>query len=119
MQRHDAAGEVVVSAALETGIFHHGLERFLVRMHANRFGEHAHESEHPAVDDELEALSIFAKAEYTDVQTGTLLGGIRFHLGEDGVNAGVRLKTSSFARNHPNAVMSRAKVVGSRSTSRG
>ena len=36
--------------------------------------------------DELEALSIFATAEYTDVQTGTLLGGIRFHLGEDGVS---------------------------------
>ncbi len=34
------------------------------------------------------------------------------YLGDDGMNKGVRLKTSSFSRNHPNAAMSRAKVVG-------
>ncbi len=34
------------------------------------------------------------------------------YLGDDGVNQGVRLRTSSYARNHPNAQMSRAKVVG-------
>jgi branched-chain amino acid aminotransferase len=34
------------------------------------------------------------------------------YLGQEGVKRGVRLRTSSFARNHPNAVMSRAKVVG-------
>jgi branched-chain amino acid aminotransferase len=34
------------------------------------------------------------------------------YLGEEGMNKGVRLKTSSFSRNHPNAAMSRAKVVG-------
>ena len=34
------------------------------------------------------------------------------YLGEDGLTNGVRLKTSSFSRNHPNAAMSRAKIVG-------
>jgi branched-chain amino acid aminotransferase len=34
------------------------------------------------------------------------------YMGEDGMNAGVRLKTSSMTRNHPNAAFSRAKVVG-------
>ncbi len=34
------------------------------------------------------------------------------YLGEDGIKKGVRLRTSSYARNHPNASMSRAKVVG-------
>ncbi len=34
------------------------------------------------------------------------------YLGEDGVNQGVKLKTSSFVRNHPNAALSRAKIVG-------
>ena len=34
------------------------------------------------------------------------------YLGDDGLNKGVRLKTSSFSRNHPNAAMARAKVVG-------
>jgi branched-chain amino acid aminotransferase len=32
--------------------------------------------------------------------------------GADGMDKGVRLKTSSFSRNHPNAAMSRAKIVG-------
>ena len=34
------------------------------------------------------------------------------YLGEEGLARGVRLKTSSFTRNHPNAALSRAKVVG-------
>jgi branched-chain amino acid aminotransferase len=34
------------------------------------------------------------------------------YLGAEGLSHGVRLKTSSFSRNHPNAAMSRAKVVG-------
>lgn len=34
------------------------------------------------------------------------------YLGADGLENGVRLKTSSFSRNHPNAAMSRAKIVG-------
>lgn len=34
------------------------------------------------------------------------------YLGDEGMQNGVRLKTSSFSRNHPNAAMSRAKVVG-------
>ncbi len=34
------------------------------------------------------------------------------YLGAEGLARGVRLRTSSFARNHPNAIMSRAKVVG-------
>jgi len=34
------------------------------------------------------------------------------YMGEDGLTKGVQLKTSSFSRNHPNAAMSRAKVVG-------
>lgn len=34
------------------------------------------------------------------------------YLGDEGLSKGVRLKTSSFSRNHPNAAMSRAKVVG-------
>ncbi len=34
------------------------------------------------------------------------------YLGDEGLQKGVRLKTSSFSRNHPNAAMSRAKVVG-------
>jgi len=34
------------------------------------------------------------------------------YLGDEGLDKGVRLKTSSFSRNHPNAAMSRAKVVG-------
>lgn len=34
------------------------------------------------------------------------------YLGDEGQRSGVRLKTSSFSRNHPNAAMSRAKVVG-------
>ncbi|MBX2799819.1 MAG: branched-chain amino acid transaminase [Myxococcales bacterium] len=34
------------------------------------------------------------------------------YMGEDGLANGVRLRTSSFARNHPNAALPRAKVVG-------
>ena len=34
------------------------------------------------------------------------------YMGDEGIVKGVRLKTSSFSRNHPNAAMSRAKVVG-------
>ena len=34
------------------------------------------------------------------------------YLGDDGLNNGVSLRTSSFTRHHPNAAMSRAKVVG-------
>ena len=34
------------------------------------------------------------------------------YMGDEGMTKGVRLKTSSFSRNHPNAAMSRAKVVG-------
>lgn len=34
------------------------------------------------------------------------------YLGDEGLEKGVRLKTSSFSRNHPNAAMSRAKIVG-------
>lgn len=34
------------------------------------------------------------------------------YLGDDGITKGVRLKTSSFSRNHPNAAMSRAKITG-------
>jgi branched-chain amino acid aminotransferase len=34
------------------------------------------------------------------------------YLGEKGLKDGIRLRTSSFQRNHPNAVMPRAKVVG-------
>lgn len=34
------------------------------------------------------------------------------YLGDEGMEKGVRLKTSSFSRNHPNAAMSRAKITG-------
>lgn len=34
------------------------------------------------------------------------------YLGEEGLEKGVRLRTSSFQRNHPNAALSRAKIVG-------
>lgn len=34
------------------------------------------------------------------------------YLGDDGIEKGVRLKTSSFSRNHPNAAMARAKITG-------
>ncbi len=34
------------------------------------------------------------------------------YLGDEGVTKGVRLRTSSFSRNHPNAALSRAKIVG-------
>lgn len=34
------------------------------------------------------------------------------YLGDDAMAGGVRLKTSSFSRNHPNAALSRAKIVG-------
>lgn len=34
------------------------------------------------------------------------------YLGDDGLNNGVRLRTSSFTRSHPNSAMQRAKVVG-------
>lgn len=34
------------------------------------------------------------------------------YLGDEGMTKGVRLKTSSFSRNHPNAAMSRAKITG-------
>lgn len=34
------------------------------------------------------------------------------YLGDEGIEKGVALRTSSYARNHPNAAMSRAKVVG-------
>jgi branched-chain amino acid aminotransferase len=34
------------------------------------------------------------------------------YLGDDAINHGVRLRTSSFSRNHPNAALSRAKIVG-------
>jgi branched-chain amino acid aminotransferase len=34
------------------------------------------------------------------------------YLGEEGLEKGVRLRTSSFTRNHPNAALSRAKIVG-------
>jgi branched-chain amino acid aminotransferase len=34
------------------------------------------------------------------------------YMGEEGLANGVRLRTSSFSRNHPNAALSRAKIVG-------
>lgn len=34
------------------------------------------------------------------------------YLGEEGLKNGIRLRTSSFSRNHPNAALSRAKIVG-------
>lgn len=34
------------------------------------------------------------------------------YLGEEGMQRGVRLRTSSFTRSHPNSAMSRAKIVG-------
>ncbi len=34
------------------------------------------------------------------------------YLGEEGMRSGVKLRTSSFLRNHPNAAMSHAKIVG-------
>lgn len=34
------------------------------------------------------------------------------YLGDEGLKNGVRLRTSSFSRNHPNAALSRAKIVG-------
>jgi len=34
------------------------------------------------------------------------------YMGEEGLAKGVRLRTSSFIRNHPNAALSRAKIVG-------
>ena len=34
------------------------------------------------------------------------------YMGEEGLTNGVRLRTSSFSRNHPNAALSRAKIVG-------
>ncbi|MEZ4234622.1 MAG: branched-chain-amino-acid transaminase [Myxococcota bacterium] len=34
------------------------------------------------------------------------------YLGDEGLQNGVRLRTSSFSRNHPNAALSRAKIVG-------
>ncbi|MEQ1565582.1 MAG: branched-chain amino acid transaminase [Myxococcota bacterium] len=34
------------------------------------------------------------------------------YLGDDGMNHGVKLRVSSFSRNHPNAALSRAKIVG-------
>jgi len=34
------------------------------------------------------------------------------YLGDEGIQKGVRLRTSSFTRNHPNSAMSRAKIVG-------
>jgi branched-chain amino acid aminotransferase len=34
------------------------------------------------------------------------------YLGDEGIAKGVRLKTSSFSRNHPNAAMARAKITG-------
>jgi len=34
------------------------------------------------------------------------------YLGEENLTKGVRLRTSSFTRNHPNAALSRAKIVG-------
>lgn len=34
------------------------------------------------------------------------------YLGEEGLTKGVRLMTSSFCRHHPNAAMSRAKIIG-------
>ena len=39
MDGDDAAGQVVHITALEAGIFHHPLERFLVRVHADRLGQ--------------------------------------------------------------------------------
>jgi branched-chain amino acid aminotransferase len=34
------------------------------------------------------------------------------YMGEEGLNKGIRAKTSSFVRHHPNAALQRAKVVG-------
>ncbi|TVQ89411.1 MAG: branched-chain amino acid transaminase [Deltaproteobacteria bacterium] len=34
------------------------------------------------------------------------------YLGDDGIQNGVRLQTSSFTRNHPNSALQRAKIVG-------
>src|SRR5688572_14026322 len=39
MERHDARGEAEVLAPLEPRTLHHGLERFLIRMAADRLGE--------------------------------------------------------------------------------
>ena len=39
MQGDGAGGEIEVFDPLETGVFHHPLEAFLVGMHADGFGE--------------------------------------------------------------------------------
>ncbi len=39
------------------------------------------------------------------------------YLGEEGMNNGIRIKTSSYTRHHPNVTMTRAKAVGNYSNS--
>ncbi|MBF0321881.1 MAG: branched-chain-amino-acid transaminase, partial [Magnetococcales bacterium] len=39
------------------------------------------------------------------------------YLGEDGMENGIRIKTSSYTRHHPNVTMTRAKAVGNYSNS--
>ena len=39
MQCNNSTGQVLVAASIETGCLHHGQQRLLVWMHANRFGE--------------------------------------------------------------------------------
>ena len=39
MQSDDARGKIVIATALKSGGLHHALERFLIRMHANRLSQ--------------------------------------------------------------------------------
>jgi branched-chain amino acid aminotransferase len=55
-------------------------------------------------------MGLGARGNRTHVIVATWKWGA--YLGEDGLNNGVDLGTSTFTRNHPNATLQRAKVVG-------
>jgi len=56
------------------------------------------------------AMGLGARGNNVRVAIGTWEWGA--YLGDEGMKRGVRLKTSSFTRNHPNSVLQRAKIVG-------
>jgi branched-chain amino acid aminotransferase len=56
------------------------------------------------------AMGLGARTNPVHVVVAAWLWGA--YMGEEGLRSGVRLRTSSFSRNHPNAALSRAKIVG-------
>jgi branched-chain amino acid aminotransferase len=74
---------------------------------ANRFSE---AYLRPIVFTGMESMGLGARN--NPVHTAIAAWKWKSYLGEEGIRRGIRVKTSSFVRHHPNAALQRAKVTG-------